>query len=133
MAYMAMSPVGEDVRDVNARRRLLAAAVAAMITGMAAACGSGSASGSQRIGGAAQGISIEVPSSYGVLDLTSETTAVNSIAKLGLTAAAVDTLVPEAKQFQQLHAALAVDAQATRRHPRGLPRQHQRLLHRVRH
>jgi hypothetical protein len=44
------------------------------------------------------------------LDLASDTTAVNSIAKLGLTSAAVDTLVPQVKQFQQFHAALAVDA-----------------------
>jgi hypothetical protein len=88
----------------------VAVAVALAITATAAACGSGS--GNQRMGGAAQGISIEVPSSFRVLDLTSETTAVNSIAKLGLTSTAVDTLVPQAKQFQQLHAALAVDAKA---------------------
>jgi hypothetical protein len=91
---------------VNARRRALAVAAALAITWTATACGSGS--GNQRIGGAAQGISIEVPGSFSVLDLTSETTAVNSVAKLGLTSAAVDTLVPQVKQFQQLHGALAV-------------------------
>jgi hypothetical protein len=96
---------------VNARTRVLAAAALA-ITAAATACGSGSGSGSgnQRIGGSAQGISIEVPGSFSVLDLTSETTAVNSIAKLGLASATVNTLVPQAKQFLQLHAALAVDA-----------------------
>ena len=98
----------EDIRDVNARRRVQAAAAALAITATATACGSGS--GSQRIGGATQGISIEVPSSFSVLDLTSQTTAANSIARLGLTMAAVHTLVPQVKQFQQLHAALAVDA-----------------------
>jgi hypothetical protein len=83
-------------------------AAALAITAAVTACGGGS--GNQRIGGATQGISIEVPGSFSVLDLTSETAAVNSIAKLGLTSAAVDTLVPQVKQFQQLHAALAVDA-----------------------
>jgi hypothetical protein len=61
------------------------------------------------MGGATQRISVEVPGSFSVVDLTSETTAVNSIAKLGLTKAAVDTLVPQATQFLQFHAALAVD------------------------
>jgi hypothetical protein len=87
---------------------VLAVAAALAITMTATACGSGS--GSQRIGSPDPGISVEVPSSFSVLDLTSESTAVNSIAKLGLTKAAVDTLVPQVKQFQQLHAALAVDA-----------------------
>lgn len=96
---------------MNARSRVLAVTAALAITITAAACGSGS--GSQQLGSAAQGISIEVPSSFSVLDLTSESTAVNSIAKLGLTKAAVDTLVPQVKQFQQLHAALAVDAKGT--------------------
>lgn len=41
--------------------------------------------------------------------MTSETTAANSVAKLGLNSEAVDTLVPQVKQFQQLHGALAVD------------------------
>jgi len=110
-----------DIRDVNAPGRVLAVAAALAITATATACGSGSGSGNQRIGGAAQGISVEVPGSYSVLDLTSETTAVNSIAKLGLTAAAVNTLVPEAKQFQQLHAALAVDAKVTAANSAGFP------------
>jgi hypothetical protein len=88
----------------------MAVATGLAITAMATACGSGS--GNQRIGGATQGISVEVPGSFSLLDLTSETTAVNSIAKLGLTQAAVHTLVPQAKQFQQFHAALAVDAKA---------------------
>ena len=96
---------------MNARGRVLAAVAALAITATATACGSGS--GNQRIGGATQGISIEVPGAFSALDLTSETTAVNSIAKLGLTSAAVDTLVPQAKQFQQRHAALAVDAKGT--------------------
>jgi hypothetical protein len=91
-----MSLVREDIREVNARRRVLVAAATLAITASAAACGSGS--GSQRIGGATQGVSIEVPSSFSVLDLTSETTA------------AVHTLVPQVKQFQQVHAALAVAA-----------------------
>jgi hypothetical protein len=94
---------------VNARRRVLAVAAALAITATAAACGSGS----QRIGGATQGISIEVPSSFSAVDLTSETAAVNSIAKLGLNAAAVDTLVPQVIKFEQLRAALAVDAKGT--------------------
>ncbi len=99
---------------MNARTRVLAAAalaITATATACACACGSGSGSGSgnQRIGGSVQGISIEVPGSFSVLDLTSETTAVNSIAKLGLASATVNTLVPQAKQFLQLHAALAVD------------------------
>jgi hypothetical protein len=93
---------------------VLAAAAALAITATATACGSasgtGSGSGNQRIGGATQGVSIEVPGSFSVLDLTSETTAVNSVAKLGLTSATVNTLVPQVKQFEQLHAALAVDA-----------------------
>jgi hypothetical protein len=113
-----MSPAREDIRDVNARTRVLAAAALA-ITATVTACGngsgspSGSGSGNQRIGGATQGISIEVPGSYSVLDLTSEATAVNSIAKLGLTSATVDTLVPQVKKFEQLHAALAVDAKGS--------------------
>jgi hypothetical protein len=86
------------------------AAAALALTATATACGSGSGSGNQRIGGSAQGISIEVPDSFSVLDLSSETTAVNSIAKLGFASATVNTLVPQAKQFLQLHAALAVDA-----------------------
>jgi hypothetical protein len=106
-----MSLAREDIREVNARRRVLAAAATLAITAAATACGSGS--GSQRIGGASQGISIEVPGAYGVLDLTSETTAANSIVKLGLTMAAVHTLVPQVRHFQQLHAAMAVDAKAT--------------------
>jgi hypothetical protein len=96
---------------VNARRLVLAVVATLAITATATACGSGS--GNPRIGGATQGISIEVPSSFSAVDLTSETTAVNSIAKLGLTSAAVNTLVPQAKQFQQRHAALAVDAKGT--------------------
>jgi hypothetical protein len=112
-----MTLVRGDIRDVNARRRVLAVAVTLVISATATACGnsSGSGSGSQQLGGAAAGISVEVPDSFSVLDLTSETTAVNSIAKLGLTAAAVHTLVPQAKQFMQLHAALAVDAKGTAR------------------
>ena len=94
---------------MNARRRVLTVAAALTITATATACGSGGAPASQRIGGATQGISIEVPGSYRALDLTSETTAVNSIAKLGLNLAAVDTLVPQVRQFQQRNAALAVD------------------------
>lgn len=109
--YLAISLAREDIRDVNAGTRVLAVAAALAITATATACGSGS--GNQRIGGATQGISIEVPGSFSVLDLTSQTTAVNSIAKLGLTSAAVDTLVPQVKQFQQLHAALAIDAKGT--------------------
>lgn len=89
-----MSLAREGIRDVNARRRVLALAAA---------------------------LTIEVPGSFSVLDLTSETTAVNSIAKLGLTAADVDTLVPQAKQFQQLHAALAVDAKGTAAKSEGFP------------
>jgi hypothetical protein len=108
--HLAMSLAREDIRDVNARTRVLAVAAALAITAAATACGSGSGTGNQRIGGATQGISIEVPGAFSVLDLTSETAAVNSIAKLGLDIAAVDTLVPQVKQFQQLHAALAVDA-----------------------
>ena len=88
-------------------------AAALAITATATACGSGSGSGSQRIGGATQGISIEVPNSYSVLDLTSKATAVDSITKLGLTLAAVNTLVPQVVQFQQRHAALAVDTKGT--------------------
>ena len=107
MAHLGMSLTREDNRDVNPHTRVLAVAATLAITATATACGSGS--GNQRIGGSTQGISIEVPGSFSVLDLTSEATAVNSIAKLGLTAADVDTLVPQAKQFQQLHAALAVD------------------------
>jgi hypothetical protein len=96
---------------VNARARVLAVAAALAVTATAAACGSGAGgSANQRIGGAAQGISIEVPGSFSPLDLTSESTAVNSIAKLGLTGAAVDTFVPQVKQFQQLHAAMAAAA-----------------------
>ena len=102
-----MSLAREDIRDVNTRRRVLAAAAALAITATATACANGS--GSQRMGGATQGVSIQVPSSFSVLDLTSETTAANSVANLGLTMAAVHTLVPQVKQFQQLHAALAVD------------------------
>lgn len=94
---------------MNVRTRVLAVAASLAITAAATACASGSGSAAQRIGGATQGISIEVPGSFTVLDLTSETTAVNSIAKLGLTSAAVNTFVPQVKQFQQLHAALAVD------------------------
>lgn len=89
---------------------MLVVAAALVIVAAATACGSSSGSGNQRIGGATQGISIEVPGSFSVLDLTSQTSAVNSIAKLGLTSTAVDTLVPQVKQLQQLHAALAVDA-----------------------
>jgi hypothetical protein len=107
MALLAMSLAREDIRYVNVRR-VLAAAAALAITATATACGGGS--GSERMGGATQGVSIEVPSSFSVLDLTSEITAANSVAKLGLTMAAVHTLVPAVKQFQQLHAALAVDA-----------------------
>jgi hypothetical protein len=95
---------------VNAQSRLLEVTAALAITATATACGSGS--GSQRIGGPTQGISIEVPASFSALDLTSETTVVNSIAKLGLTITAVDTLVPQVKQFQQLHAAEAVHAKS---------------------
>jgi hypothetical protein len=102
-----MSLAREDIRDVNARTRVLAVAAVVATTAVATACGN--ESGSQRIGGAAQGISVEVPGSFTVLDLTSETTAVNSIARLGLTRAAVNTFVPQVKQFQQLHAGLAVD------------------------
>jgi hypothetical protein len=90
---------------------VLAVAAALAITAAATACGSGS--GNQRIGGAHQGISVQVPGSFSILDLTSESTAVNSIAKLGLSSAAVDTLVPQAKQLQQFHGALAVDAKET--------------------
>jgi hypothetical protein len=86
----------------------MAVAAALAIIATATACGSGS--GNQRIGGATQGISLEVPGSFRALDLTSETTAVNSLAKLGLTSSAADTLVPQVKQFQQFHAAVAVDA-----------------------
>lgn len=103
-----MGLASEDISDVNARTRVLAVAAALAISATAAACGSGS--GNQRIGGVTQGISIEVPGSFSVLDLSSETSAVSSIAKLGLAGAAVDTLVPQVKQFQQFHAALAVDA-----------------------
>jgi hypothetical protein len=82
-------------------------AAALAIIAVATACGGGS--GNQRLGGAAQGISIEVPTSFSVVDLSSENAAVNSIAKLGLTSAAVDTLVPQVKQFMQVHGAMAVD------------------------
>jgi hypothetical protein len=92
---------------------VLAVAAALVISATATACGSGSGQGNQRIGGAAQGISVEVPGSFRVLDLTSQTTAANSVASLGLTVAAVHTLVPEVKQFQEAHAALAVDAKGT--------------------
>ena len=93
---------------MNAQMRLLAVAAALAITAATTACGSGR--GSQRIGGATQGISVEVPGSFSVLDLTSETTAANSIANLGLTSAVVNTLVQQVVKFQQLHAVLAVDA-----------------------
>jgi hypothetical protein len=106
-----MSPAREDIRDVNAHKRALAVAAALVITATAAACGTGP--GDQRMGGAAQGISIVVPGSFSVLDLTSETTAVNSTVKLGLTRAVVGPLVKEIVQFQRLHAALAVDARGT--------------------
>ena len=104
-----MSRAREDIRDVDARGRVLAVAAALAITVTAAACGSGSGSATARIGGAAQGISVEVPSSFSVLDMTSEATVVNSIAKLGLDLTAVDTLVPQVKQLQQLRGAMAVD------------------------
>jgi hypothetical protein len=108
-----------DIRDVNARRQALAAAAALAVTAMATACGNGS--GGERIGGAAQGISVEIPGSFSVLDLTSQTAAVNSVAGLGLTVAAVHTLVPQVKQFQQLHAALAVDAREAAVNPQQFP------------
>jgi hypothetical protein len=96
---------------VNAQTRVLAVAAVVAITAMATGCGSGP--GSQRIGGATQGISIEVPGSYSVLDLTSETTAVNSIAKLGLTSAAAKPLVQQVVQSRSLHPAMAVDSTGT--------------------
>jgi hypothetical protein len=101
---------------VNAQTRMLAVAAALAFTATAAACGSGSGTGpaNQRIGGTTQGISIEVPGSFGVVDMTSETTAVNSIAKLGLTSSAVvNPLVQQLAQYQQEHPAVAVDATGT--------------------
>jgi hypothetical protein len=88
---------------------VLTVAAALTITATATACGSGP--GSSQLGGAAQGISVEVPGSFSVLDMTSESSVANSIAKLGMTLTAVDTLVPQVKQLQQqFHAAMAVDA-----------------------
>lgn len=84
---------------MNAQLRVLAVAAVVAITATATGCSSGPAN--QRIGGATQGISIEVPSSFGVVDLTSESTAVSSITKLGLTSTAVvQTLVQQAIQYQ---------------------------------
>lgn len=110
-----MSQVRGDIRDVNAQMRVLAVAAVFAITATAAACGSGSGSGSgsQRIGGATQGISVEVPDSFSVVDLTSESSAVNSIAKLDLSSAILQPLVKQTVQFLQWHAALAVDAKGT--------------------
>ncbi len=87
--------------------RVLAAAAVA-VTATATACASGS--GNQRMGGPTQGISFEVPGSFSILDLTSESTAVNSLTKLGLTSAVVRPLVEQIVQSQKLHPAMAVDA-----------------------
>jgi hypothetical protein len=106
-----MSLAREDIRDVNTLRRVLAAAAVLAITATATACGTGP--GNHPMGGAAQGISVVVPGSFSVLDLTSETTAANSTARLGLTRAVADTIVNQIVQFQRLHAAMAVDAKGT--------------------
>jgi hypothetical protein len=111
MAHFPTGLAREDIRDVNPQRRVLAVAAVLAIAGTATACGGGA--GSQRIGGATQGISVEVPSSFSVIDLTSESAAVNSIAKLGLTSAVVNPLVKQVVQFMQENAALAVDAKGT--------------------
>jgi hypothetical protein len=93
---------------------VLAVAAVLAVTATAAACGSGHAAPTeQRIGGTTQGISIEVPGSYGVVDLTSETTAVSSIAKLGLTSAVATPLVEQLAKYSQVHPAAAVDAAGT--------------------
>jgi hypothetical protein len=96
---------------VNAQTRVLAVATVVAITATATACGSGQ--GTQRIGGTGQGISVEVPGSFSVLDLTSESTAVKSIAGLGLTSAVAKPLVQQVVQSRPLHPAMAVDSTGT--------------------
>jgi hypothetical protein len=96
---------------VKAQTRVLAVATVVAITATATACGSGP--GTQRIGGAGQGISVEIPGTFSVLDLTSEQAAVNSIANLGLTSAVAKPLVQQVVQTRSVHPAMAVDSNGT--------------------
>jgi hypothetical protein len=66
--------------------------------------------GDHRIGGAAQGISIEVPASFMVIDLGSLPQAKAALRKLGLSGAKAATITQSIPALQKVHGVIAVDA-----------------------
>jgi hypothetical protein len=96
---------------------VLAASVAAIgLAAAVSACG-GSASttqtsGSQRIGGAAQGMSLAVPSSWVTVNFAQQTMR-EAIRKIGLHGISQATLTRDMQALQKLHAVYAVDTKST--------------------
>ena len=96
---------------------VLAASVAAIgLAAAVSACG-GSASttqtsSSQRIGGAAQGMSLAVPSSWVTVNFAEQTMR-EAIRKIGLHGISQATLTRDMQALQKLHAVYAVDSKST--------------------
>ena len=65
--------------------------------------------GDHRIGGAPQGISIEVPASFTEIDLGSLTAAQTSLSRLGLTGAKAATIKQAIPNLEKVHGLIAVD------------------------
>jgi hypothetical protein len=66
--------------------------------------------GDHRIGGPVQGISVEIPASFKVIDLTSLGSAQASISRLGLSGANANTIAKSIPEMEKLHGVVAVDA-----------------------
>jgi hypothetical protein len=66
--------------------------------------------GDHRIGGAAQGISIEVPAAFTTIDLANPTLAQASLRRFGLTGASAATIAQEVPGLEKVHGVIAVAA-----------------------
>ena len=76
---------------------------------MQASTTGGSPAGDHRIGGTSQGISIEVPASFTVINLGNLTLAKESISRLGITGINAATIEQSFPALEKLHAVMAVD------------------------
>ena len=72
----------------------------------------GTPAGDHRIGGSAQGISIEVPASYTEIPLSSVSATKADISKLGFSATAQATIEQDLSAWTKLNAAVAVDSKS---------------------